>query len=117
MGTTASTTIRVLAANSAEAARAAADLRRHLLDAQDDLDITREKEQANTQDMGATLVMILGTQAVVVLANGIADWMRKRRIGSTVELEINGNRVALAGEVADNPKQVERLIRALNRAE
>ncbi len=115
---TARTIIRVVGASAAEATREAGSLRGHLLDVgPGDLAIDLIKEDKTTQDMGATLVLALGAPAVVAIAHGIADWLRRRRIGSTIELEIRGNRVRVTGEVADNPAQLEGLIRALTKGE
>ena len=116
MGSSGLTRIRVHGADAGAAAREAASLRRHLLDlASIDIEVAVEKDDANTQDMGATLTIALSAPAIVAVAQGIADWLRKRRIGSTIELEIDGNIVRAGGEIADDPKRLEQLIAALQK--
>jgi hypothetical protein len=109
-----STRIRVAAEDAAEATREAASLRKHLLDeVASDLSIELVKENANTQDMGATLVLALGTPTAIAVAQGIADWIRARRIGSAIELEIGGNKLRVTGEIADDPNRLVGIVAAL----
>lgn len=108
------TRIRVVTPDEGEATREAASLRTHLLDAAaTGVDIAIEKEDVRTQDTGATLVLALGTPAVVAIAQAIGDWLRKRRIGSSLELQINGNVVRASGEIADDPNRLAKIIAAL----
>jgi membrane-associated two-gene conflict system component 1 (EACC1) len=107
-------TVRVACADAAEATREAASLRQHLLDADlGDVSIDIVKEDQNTQDTGATLVLLLGAPAAVAVARGIADWLRARRAGSEIEITIGGNRIKAAGAIADDPARLEGLVAAL----
>jgi hypothetical protein len=51
----------------------------------DGVAIERMRERQDTQDFGATLVLILGTASVTALARGIASWLR-RNSGATIEI-------------------------------
>jgi hypothetical protein len=100
----------------AEETLAAASLREFLLDTiREDLEIQIARERRDTQDMGSTLVLLFGAPAVVAIARGIADWLRKRRFGSTIELEIGGARIKLNGEVADDRESLRLILEALKR--
>src|SRR5262245_3290128 len=63
----------------------AASLLEALRDVGPDVNVQRERARADTQDMGATLVLILGTAAVQALAKGISVWIARN---SGVKLEI-----------------------------
>lgn len=43
-----------------------------------EINVSTRKERADTQDFGATLVLIFSTQFALALAKGIADWIRQR---------------------------------------
>lgn len=65
-----------------EANKYASELQEWLLDINPEVQIKREREEPLTQDFGSTLVLILGTEAAVAIAHGIADWLRKRHNAS-----------------------------------
>lgn len=63
----------------AEASEYAADLRQHLTTVAPGVQATARRADPNAQDMGATLALVLGAPAVVVLAKGLATWLRMRQ--------------------------------------
>jgi hypothetical protein len=83
--------IRFPESNLADAGQAAKTLRDQILDDVADAQVEIEKDDQTTQDFGATLIAVFGSQAIIVLAQGIANWMMRR--GQTVELEIDGKSV------------------------
>jgi len=58
------------------------------------------KDDPSNQDFGATLVLVLGTPAVLALANGIASWLKRNR--ATISITEHGHVVAknISGEDA-----------------
>lgn len=65
--------------SEAEANRYAEELREALLDATTDIEVQRQRENPLAQDLGATLVLIMGTPALVAAVNAIGNWLQKRR--------------------------------------
>ncbi len=66
----------------AEANRYAEELREVLLDATTELVVQRKRENPLAQDLGASLVLIMGTPAFVAAVNVIGNWLQKRRSAS-----------------------------------
>lgn len=66
----------------AEAQRYAEELRNALLDATPDITVHRSRESSLTQDFGASLILILGTPAVVAVVKAVADWLTLRHRAS-----------------------------------
>ena len=58
------------------------ELREVLLDATTEIDVQRQRENPLAQDLGASLVLIMGTPAVVAVVQAIGDWLQKRRSAS-----------------------------------
>ena len=68
--------------SSAEANRYAEELREALLDATTEIAVQRRRENPLAQDLGASLVLILGTPAVVAAVQAIGNWLQKRHSAS-----------------------------------
>jgi hypothetical protein len=66
----------------AEANHYAEELREILLDATDEIDVQRQRENPLTLDLGASLVLIMGTPALVAAVQAIGNWLQKRRSAS-----------------------------------
>jgi len=60
------------------ASRYASELRNALLDATPDIEVEQRRADARTQDFGSTLVLVLGTPAVLAVAKALGDWLQKR---------------------------------------
>jgi hypothetical protein len=99
----------------AEASVEAQRLQETLRDASRDIDVKLRRQRGETMDMGATLVLVLGTPAIIVAARGIAAWLGERgkrpgrlvveRIGSGGTVE----RFSFEGDSADAAKVAEAL--------
>lgn len=84
--------IAVNAANTGEANRLTTELEQWLKGRVEDVQLSRVKEDAESQDAGTVLVAVLAAPAVVELAKGpvlelakgVADWLRKRRATVTI---------------------------------
>lgn len=108
--------VRILGIDAAEATREAANLRQHLLaSVNQEISASLAKDDPSTQDFGSTLVLVFGAPAVVAIAHGIAEWLKGRRIGSSIELEVDGARIKMSGDIADQPQQLLSLVAALRR--
>ena len=59
-----------------DAGSAAEDLKRHLEMVSPDVEVEQRRTDSDSQDMGATLAIVLAGPAVVALAKGMADWIR-----------------------------------------
>ncbi len=62
----------------AEAAQYAGELRDRLLDTSPNVSVEFERDAQNTMDFGATLILMLGTPAVIAVADGIRRWLSSR---------------------------------------
>ena len=77
----------------AEADRYASELRDILLDATPDVRIDRMRDNPQTQDLGATLALILGTPAVTAIAVAMGNWLKLRNSAS-LTIEKDGRVIA-----------------------
>jgi hypothetical protein len=70
--------------SSDEATAAAEGLRNALLDASPDVNVDVQKADPTTMDFGATLVLALGTPAILAIAKGISSFLGRERPGTLV---------------------------------
>jgi hypothetical protein len=75
-------------------------------------DVERRREQAESQDFGATLVLVLGTASVTAIAKGLGAWLR--RTGTKVEItKPDGTRTVISNtDSADIAKIIEAMSHA-----
>jgi hypothetical protein len=66
----------------ADAARYANELREFILDAAPDVTVQRQRSDSYAQDFGTTLVLVLGTPAVVAVVTAISNWIKMRHSAS-----------------------------------
>jgi nitrogen regulatory protein PII-like uncharacterized protein len=59
-------------------------LRDALLETDSEVTVEIVKDDKNTMDMGATIVLILGTPAAIAISKGIADYIRRAGVTVTV---------------------------------
>lgn len=96
--------------SEADADRYAAELRNFLLNAAPDIEVERRREDPYTQDFGATLLLILGTPAIVAAVNQIGDWLALRnKAGITIK---NGKGEVIATNITG--KEVIKLAELLS---
>lgn len=79
-----------------EAGRAALQLREAILDDIPGAEVDVEKDDPTNQDLGATLVAVLGTPAILALAHAVAGWLKRR--GQVIEIRINGRDATFRAE-------------------
>src|SRR5215475_12460872 len=91
----------------AEANRWAESLRQDLLNAVPETQVERAREKEGTQDFGASLVLVLGAPAVVVLARALKSWLT-RNSGAKVKLSTErGTLIAENLESKDAPDIID----------
>jgi len=107
--------IRFDGLSSAEASVEAQRLQEMLTDGSPDIDVKLRRERAESMDMGATLVLVLGTPAIIMLAKGLAAWLgqRGKRSGSLVVERVRADgsieRFSFDGDSADAATVAEAL--------
>lgn len=79
--------------SSAEANRYAAGLASAIRDADQDVKVEQQRDQPDTQDCGATLVIILGTASVTAIARGVEAWLA-RHSGAKIQIDADGGVIA-----------------------
>src|SRR4030095_11359848 len=78
--------VRFEGVSAAAAGAHAAGLREVLLDASPDVSVDLKKTDGETMDFGATLLLVLGTPAVLAIAKGISAYLARERAGElTIE--------------------------------
>lgn len=92
--------------STADANRYADELRELLLDASPEVSVERKREHPSTQDFGTTLVLILGTPAVVAIARVIGNWLALRRGTISIQTE-NGEITKITGTNMTNEVQLK----------
>lgn len=80
-------------ASCAEANKYAGDLAATLRDLKEGVAVEQRRDREDTQDLGATLAIVLGTASVTAIANGIASWLM-RHSGARIQITSKGNVIA-----------------------
>ena len=99
--------IRFQELSLAEANVQSARLRQEILDSSPDVHVEIEREDPNTMDFGSTLVLVLGTQAIVAIAQGIANYLARAR--GRIIIERDGKIIAEGISGGDAARIVEAL--------
>jgi hypothetical protein len=68
----------------AEANILASELKAEIIAADDRAQAAVVKDDPTTQDFGATLILVLGTPAIVVVARAIADYIQRRGVSVSI---------------------------------
>ena len=108
--------IKFLNTTPAEANKKAADLKswlRNEVPQQDQLSIDRERTSPDSQDFGATPVLVLGTTAITAVARGLEKWLTAHN-GTRIEIITKHGKV-IATNV--DPKSTADITKALQNAE
>ncbi len=85
----------------AEANRAVSELADRLHDAAEDLTVTVEKEDPDSQDAGSTLLLLFGTSSALAIARGIRAYLTM--YGSRMVIRTkDGNEVIASGDAVKN---------------
>ena len=97
--------IRFEELSSAEAGVQAQILKEYLLDAAPDVSARVERTERDNMDLGATLILVLGTPAILAIAKGIAAFVARERKGKLI-IEHDGT-VVFEGNSSDAAKVAE----------
>lgn len=100
--------------STAEGNRLASTLADVLRDVDPNILVHRQRESSDSQDMGASLAVMLGTAAVTAFAKGIAAWLA-RNSGARIEIRRKGKMVLVATHL--NSNDVPRIVEALSSEE
>ena len=79
------------------------ELRTQNLRARKTSPLSRKRARNDTQDLGASLLLVLGTASASAIAKGIARWIAKNG-GARIEISANGTVVASNLESGDAAK-------------
>jgi high-affinity Fe2+/Pb2+ permease len=80
-------------------------------DATPEVGVERHRLRADTQDLGASLAVIMGTAAATVLAKAVAAWL-SRNSGARIEIR-RGTQIVLVANHLDS-KDVARIAEAFS---
>jgi len=94
--------------SSAEANVQSASLRDALLEQVEEIKIKRKQADPNNMDFGATLCVVLGTPAIVAIAHGIGQYIKKN--GSTVYIKTKELELETVGT---SDESISEMIKAL----
>jgi hypothetical protein len=70
--------IELVEASPADASQLASELREYLLDEEPDLDVEQARSDPASQDLGATLILLLAAPSITAVARGLARWVERR---------------------------------------
>jgi hypothetical protein len=90
----------------ADAAKLAQDLEQQLREADPSVKISLEKTRADSQDFGATLILLFGTPVAIALAKAVAAFLQ-RNSGASITITRSGNVVAKNLDSKDAAKIAE----------
>jgi hypothetical protein len=109
-------TVRFDGATVAEGNRYAEDLRRELVEAADDVQVDRRRDDPEAQDFGATLVLVLGTPAIVAVAKAVHDWLSRDNAAAVTIERADGEKLVVRNlESKDVPATVAAFMKATPR--
>lgn len=100
--------------SAAEGNRLAGNLATSLSDIDESIVVDRQRELKDSQDLGATLAIMMGTAAATALAKGIATWMA-RNSGAQIEIRRKGKLVLRANNL--DSKDIPRIAEAFSSRE
>lgn len=98
--------IRFPGLESGDAGSAAQSLREQIEDELPDAHVHISKDNADTLDFGSTLVVALGTPAVIMLAKGIAKWLARERTELEIEIDSERIKIRASGTLDENAARI-----------
>jgi hypothetical protein len=103
-------TIKFPSATVREANKYAQDLADGLQEVEG-VTVERRRDNADSQDFGATLILILGTTSITAIAHGLSKWL-SRNSGAKVEIIMPDGRKALMDNL--NSSDVPGIVKAIS---
>jgi hypothetical protein len=85
------------------------ELTQSISDEMPSLAVEREPSRTNTQDLGATLVLILGTPAIIQISKGIYNWLKLRPNAKLVIEDQTGKKTTIVSRSDDMASIVKAL--------
>jgi|HubBroStandDraft_1064217.scaffolds.fasta_scaffold307236_2 hypothetical protein len=80
-------------ASAGEANRYAAALAAAIRNSDRNVKAEQRRDQADTQDLGTTVAVILGTASITEVAKGVASWLA-RHSGAKIQISTDGSVIA-----------------------
>jgi hypothetical protein len=80
-------------ASAADANQYAADLAGSIRDSDPHVNVEQRRDRDDSQDLGVTVVLVLGTASVTAVAQGIASWLG-RHSGAKIQVNADGSVLA-----------------------
>jgi hypothetical protein len=99
-----------------DANRYADELKNALLDATPDIAVRRKRNDPYQQDFGTTLILILGTPAVVTVAAAVKDWLRMRQ-NASLTFKTADEQIIVQNITSKNAAQLAQLLLIQKREE
>ena len=104
---TQSFTVSFIDSTVAEMNGYAEDLRGELSEAHDDVRVDRRRHDPEAQDFGATLVLVLGTPAIVAVAKALHTWLSRNNTAIVTIERLDGQKLVVRNlESKDVPTTV-----------
>ncbi len=79
----------------ADGNRHAEDLRRDLIEAADGVQVDRRRDDPEAMDFGTTLVLVLGTPAIVAVAQALHGWLSRNNAAAVTIERPDGQKLVL----------------------
>ncbi len=92
--------------SQADAARFAQDLEQQLRETDPSAKLSFKKERPDSQDFGATLVLVFGTPVAIALAKGVSTFLQ-RNAGASIRISKSGEVIATNLDSRDASRIVE----------
>lgn len=100
----------------ADANRWASELKEYILDATDDAEVEQQRDNLHSQDLGATLSLVLGSPAVAAVAQALGNWLMKHR-GADISIRTPQGEIVATNLSSKNVVKLAEMLLATSKAQ